>query len=60
MKAERKTTKQTSRGKSKTQKVSLTHKAVAPKPHEKKTVRKNEQTTQLQIENILEGSATAL
>ncbi|HEY4491011.1 MAG TPA: PAS domain-containing protein, partial [Acidobacteriota bacterium] len=54
MKADRKTTKPTGRGKSKTQKTQIAHKAATPKHPEKKTVRKNEQTAQPQIENILE------
>ncbi|MBM3180886.1 MAG: PAS domain S-box protein [Chloroflexi bacterium] len=53
MKADRKTTKLIGRGKSKTQKAQTTHKAAASKPPEKKTVRTNKQTAQLQIENIL-------
>jgi len=44
MKADRKTTKPISRGKSKTQKTSPMHKTVAPKPHEKKTERKRAET----------------
>ena len=40
MKADRKTTKQIGRGKSKTQEAPPTPKAVKPKPHEKKTERK--------------------
>ncbi|MFH1862277.1 MAG: PAS domain S-box protein, partial [bacterium] len=44
MKADRKTTKPISRGKSKTQEVPPTHKAVTPKPHEKKTESKQAET----------------
>ena len=52
MKADRKTTKPTGRGKSKTQKTQTAHKAAAPKHPEKKSVRKINPTAQPQIDNM--------
>lgn len=54
MKADRKTTKKTGGEKSKTQKTQTALKAAAPKPPEKKTVRKINPTAQPQIENMPE------
>ncbi|MHB8779677.1 MAG: PAS domain S-box protein, partial [Anaerolineales bacterium] len=53
MKAVRKTTKPIGRGKSKTQKPSPTHKAVKPKPHEKKTEHNQEDESVRQSRDFL-------
>ncbi|HLA86566.1 MAG TPA: PAS domain S-box protein [Anaerolineales bacterium] len=52
MQADRKPTKPTGQGKSKTQKTQTAHKAAAPKHPEKKSVRKINPTAQPQIDNM--------
>jgi len=60
MKADRNPTKPNARGKSKTQKASLTHKVAAPKPHKKRIEHKQAEKDLLASQPIIEGIINAI
>ena len=60
MKADRNPTKPNARGKSKTQKASLTHKVAAPKPHKKRIEHKQAEKDLLASQLIIEGIINAI